>query len=166
MSTTALHSSSMPSGHRRLHRRDSPRQALRVWQRTGLARAGIATADRNDPLERLTSEQVTRLFMVCVETTGDPYFGLSVARYIHASNIHALGYARWQAARCGNSCLRLERHFAIVSKRRCCAERVQDRRSCISIGAPTSGETEDAFWPSCSASCAAIGQAAGTWPSA
>jgi hypothetical protein len=36
---------------------------------------------------------VTRLFMVCVETTGDPYFGLSVARYIHASNIHALGYA-------------------------------------------------------------------------
>lgn len=112
-----------------------------------LARAGIATADRNDPLERLTSAQVTRLFEVCVEATGDPYFGLSVARYIHASNIHALGYALMASRTLWEFCLRLERYFAIVSQSVVLrAERAQDgvilqfdRRTQLC------GETEDAF---------------------
>lgn len=111
------------------------------------ARAGIAAADRNDPLERLTSEEVTRLFAVCVEATGDPCFGLSVARYIHASNIHALGYALMASRTLWEFCLRLERYFAIVSQSVVMrAERTQDR-AILTFDRRTQlcGETEDAF---------------------
>lgn len=111
------------------------------------ALAGIAAAERNDPLERLTSEQVGRLFAVCVEATQDPYFGLSVARFIHASNIHALGYALMASRTLWEFCRRLERYFAIVSQSVVLrVERAEDRvilhferrtRLC--------GETEDAF---------------------
>lgn len=112
-----------------------------------LARAGIAAADRIDPLERLTSAQVSALFAVCVEATGDPYFGLSVARFIHASNIHALGYALMASRTLWEFCLRLERYFAIVSQSVVLrAERTQDR-VIIRFDRRTQlcGETEDAF---------------------
>jgi AraC-like DNA-binding protein len=148
MSTTVLHSSSMPSviaGYTGAIARAL--ESGGVASEPVFARAGIATADRNDPLERLTSEQVTRLFMVCVETTGDPYFGLSVARYIHASNIHALGYALMASRTLWEFCLRLERYFAIVSQAAVLrVERVQDR-VILHFNRRTNlcGETEDAF---------------------
>jgi len=111
------------------------------------AEAGIEPPGRNDPLERLTTEQVTRLFQLCVERTGNPYFGLSVARYIHASNIHALGYALMASRTLWEFCLRLERYFAIVSQGAVLrlernAEHVVlhfERRAAVC------GETEDAF---------------------
>lgn len=111
------------------------------------ARAGIAAADRNDPLERLSSAEVTKLFAVCVEATGDPYFGLSVARFIHASNIHALGYALMASRTLWEFALRLERYFAIVSQSVVLrAERTQDR-VILHFDRRTQlcGETEDAF---------------------
>lgn len=111
------------------------------------ARAGIATADRNDPLERLTSAEVTRLFAVCVEATGDPYFGLSVARFIHATNIHALGYALMASRTLWEFCLRFERYFAIVSQSVVLrAERAQDHMILhFDRRTDLCGETEDAF---------------------
>jgi len=108
---------------------------------------GRATTARNDPLECLTSEQVTRLFAVCDEETGDPYFGLSVARFIHASNIHALGYALMASRTLWEFCLRLERYFAIVSQSVVLrAERSEDR-AILHFDRRTRlcGETEDAF---------------------
>lgn len=112
-----------------------------------LSRAGIAPADRNDPLERLTSVQVSRLFAVCVEATDDPYFGLSVARFIHASNIHALGYALMASRTLWEFCLRLERYFAIVSQSVVLrAERTPDRVMLhFDRRTQLCGETEDAF---------------------
>ena len=111
------------------------------------AQAGIATAERNDPLERLTSAQVTQLFAACVEATGDPYFGLSVARHIHATNIHALGYALMASRSLWEFCLRLERYFAIVSQAVVLrAKRTEDRVIlCFDRRTQLCGETEDAF---------------------
>jgi AraC-like DNA-binding protein len=110
-------------------------------------RAGVAGAERNDPLERLTSEQVTRLFAICVEATGDPYFGLGVARHIHASNIHALGYALMASRTLWEFCLRLERYFAIVSQSVVLRVERADDRVILHFNRITSlcGETEDAF---------------------
>lgn len=111
------------------------------------ARAGVTEADRNDPLERLTSEQVSRLFAICVEVTRDPYFGLGVARQIHASNIHALGYALMASRTLWEFCLRLERYFAIVSQSVVLRVERKDERVILRFNRITNlcGETEDAF---------------------
>lgn len=111
------------------------------------ARAGIAAVDGNDPLERLSSEQVGRLFSVCVEATDDPYFGLSVARFIHASNIHALGYALMASRTLWEFCLRLERYFAIVSQGAVLSvARAEDQVTLrFDRRIQLCGETEDAF---------------------
>ena len=113
-----------------------------------LVSAGLGEAVGNDPLDRLSVSQVTRLFQACVAETGDPYFGLAVARFIHATNIHALGYALMASRNLWDFCLRLERYFAIVSQAAVMrAERSGDdvvlrfRRQ-----ADLCGETEDAFF--------------------
>lgn len=111
------------------------------------AQAGIVATKRNDPLDRLNSVQVASLFAACVEATGDPYFGLRVARYIHASNIHALGYALMASRTLWEFCQRLERYFAIVSQSVLLhAERTEDR-AILRFDRLTQlcGETEDAF---------------------
>ncbi|MDE2561059.1 MAG: AraC family transcriptional regulator [Sphingomonadales bacterium] len=110
-------------------------------------RAGVTNASRNDPLERLTSEQVTRLFAICVEATSDPYFGLGVSRHIHASNIHALGYALMASRTLWEFCLRLERYFAIVSQAAVLRIEREDDRVILRFNRITNlcGETEDAF---------------------
>ncbi len=111
------------------------------------AGAGLAPSERNDPLERLTSDQVTRLYARCVEATDDPYFGLRVARYIHASNIHALGYALMASRTLGEFCQRLERYFAIVSQSAVLRVERGDTSVRLRIRhlASLCGETEDAF---------------------
>ena len=58
-----------------------------VDARKVLRAAGLTEAVSNDPLQRMASSQVAALFRVCVEATGDPYFGLTVGRFIHASNV-------------------------------------------------------------------------------
>ena len=57
------------------------------------AAAGIAQTPSNDPLERLTTAQVAALFQECVKLTGNPAVGLTVARFMHPSTLHALGYS-------------------------------------------------------------------------
>lgn len=111
------------------------------------AAAGIEPPGRNDPLERLSTRQVTDLFRICVERTGDPYFGLSVARYIHASNIHALGYALMASRTLWEFCLRLERYFAIVSQAAVLRLERDEQRVLLHFDprTPLCGETEDAF---------------------
>lgn len=112
-----------------------------------LRAAGLTQAVSNDPLQRLTSAQVTALFRACVEATHDPYFGLTVGRFIHASNIHALGYALMSSRTLLDFGLRLERYFAIVSGG--AAMRVERSAQELALRfrhqTTLCGETEDAF---------------------
>lgn len=112
-----------------------------------LRAAGLAGNASNDPLERITVSQVTTLYQVCVALTDDPYFGLSVGRFIQATNVHALGYALMASRTLWDFCLRLERYFAIVSQS--LVMRVERRGAEVtvrlSIRTEPCGETEDAF---------------------
>lgn len=78
--------------------------------------AGVDAALSNDPLQRLPVSSVTRLYKAAVEVTGDPYFGLTVAKFIHASNLHALGYGLLASASLADFCLRLQRYMHLVSR--------------------------------------------------
>lgn len=118
-----------------------------VSARAALRAAGLNECAGNDPLQRLSADQVTALFKVCVELTGDPCFGLSVARHIHASNIHALGYALMASRTLWDFATRLERYFAIVSQSVVMrVERGGDQvRFRYARRTSLCGETEDAF---------------------
>jgi AraC-like DNA-binding protein len=119
-----------------------------VDARAALQAAGLAESAGNDPLERLSAGQVTALFKVCVEMTGDPYFGLSVARQIYASNIHALGYALMASRTLWDFTTRLERYFAIVSQAVVLTVERDDDEVRLHFSRRTSfcGETIDAFF--------------------
>ena len=78
--------------------------------------AGISADLSNDPLCRLEMSALNRLYRVSVEATGNPYFGLTVARHIHISNLHALGYALATSATLMDFCQRLERYIRLVSE--------------------------------------------------
>jgi len=81
-----------------------------------LRKAGIEHTLRNDPLDRLPHTTITRLFELSVEATGDPYFGLSVARSMQASNIHALGYSLSCSSTLLDFCQRLVRYYRLLSQ--------------------------------------------------
>jgi AraC-like DNA-binding protein len=78
--------------------------------------AGIRHTIRNDPTDRLSVSGTAVLFRHCVEATKDPYFGLTVAKFIRVSNIHALGYALLASKTLLDFSLRLERYFALVTQ--------------------------------------------------
>jgi AraC-like DNA-binding protein len=77
---------------------------------------GIPQAIRNDPTERLSVSATAALLRHCADVTRDPYFGLTVAKFIRVSNIPALGYALLASKTLLDFCLRLERYFALVTQ--------------------------------------------------
>jgi len=81
-----------------------------------LREAGIEHTLRNDPLDRLPHTTITKLFQLSVEATDDPYFGLSVARSMQASNIHALGYSLASSNTLMDFCQRLVRCYRLLSQ--------------------------------------------------
>jgi AraC-like DNA-binding protein len=109
--------------------------------------AGIPEAVSNDPLDRMTSSQVAALYKTCVAVTHDPYFGLTVAKFIHASNIHAVGYALLASKTLLDFCLRLERFFAVVSQSAALRVERGPEELALRFHHQTNlcGETEDAF---------------------
>lgn len=76
---------------------------------------GINEPIPNDPLHRLPENTITRLYKACVEVTHNPYFGLTVAKFLHASNLHALGYGLLASSTLLDFLHRLERHMAFLS---------------------------------------------------
>jgi len=78
--------------------------------------AGIRQSIRNDPTDRLSVSAAATLLKHCVKVAQDPYFGLTVAKFIRISNIHALGYALLASKTLLDFCLRLARHFALVTQ--------------------------------------------------
>ena len=109
--------------------------------------AGIETELTNDPLVRLTTSQLTRLFQSCVEVSNNPYFGLRVAHHIHISNLHALGYALTASSTLMDFCRRLERYFRLISQTANIKLSESDNKIHVHIEhlVPLCGETEDAF---------------------
>lgn len=108
--------------------------------------AGISETLSNDPLHRLPGAQIGQLYRACVQVTGDPYFGLTVAKFIHASNIHAMGYALLASKTLLDFCLRLERYFAVVSGSVMLRVERHDTEVALRFHhlAPVCGENEDA----------------------
>src|ERR1022692_4859457 len=77
-----------------------------------LKSVGISPAMTNDPMMRLSVATLTRLFRACADVTHSPYFGLTVAKFVYISNLHALGYALASSANLMDFCRRLERYFS------------------------------------------------------
>jgi AraC-like DNA-binding protein len=82
-----------------------------------------------------------------VEVTHNPYFGLTVARFMQPSTLHALGYALAASSTLMDFCRRLERYFRLVSQvanvsLSQAGDQVQLRFEHL---VEISGETEDAF---------------------
>jgi AraC-like DNA-binding protein len=86
--------------------------AQRVFQA-----AGVEDGGSTDPLQRLPHEAVNRIYRACVETTGDECFGLTVARFIHAPTMHALGYGLLGSTTLLDFSWRLQRYFRLLSQR-------------------------------------------------
>ena len=77
--------------------------------------AGISQAPSNDPLNRIPLTSVRQLSAAAVELTNDPYFGLYAANFLHAANLHALGYAMTASATLRELCQRMTRYFRLLS---------------------------------------------------
>jgi AraC-like DNA-binding protein len=77
--------------------------------------AGIPDVPSNDPLTRVSLTSVRRLLAAAVGLTGDPYFGLYAANFLHAANLHALGYAMLASGTLREMLERLTRHFRLLS---------------------------------------------------
>lgn len=110
--------------------------------------AGIPTELSTDPMSRLPTTSVTRLYHACVEVTNNPYFGLTVARFIQISTLHALGYALAASSTLMDFCRRLERYFRLVSQVAKVSVREADGKVYLRFEhlVDISGETEDAFF--------------------
>ncbi len=76
---------------------------------------GLNDAPSQDPLERFSTAQIAALFRESVKCTDDPAFGLSVAQYLHPSNVHALGYALLASSTLRDACERLVYYFRLAS---------------------------------------------------
>lgn len=79
------------------------------------AAAGLDHTPGQDPMERLTTSQVAALFRESVKRSGNPAFGLTIARFMHPSSVHALGYALLASATLRDACERLVSFFRIAS---------------------------------------------------
>ena len=77
--------------------------------------AGISQAPSNDPLIRIPLTSVRQLLAAAVELTNDPYFGLYAANFLHAANLHALGYAMTASATLRELCQCMTRYFRLLS---------------------------------------------------
>ena len=112
-----------------------------------LKSVGVSPAMTNDPMTRLPVTTLTRLFRACADVTHSPYFGLTVARFIQISNLHALGYALAASANLMDFCRRLERYFRLASQ--ACEIKVVESGDEVALHArllvDVCAETEDAF---------------------
>jgi AraC-like DNA-binding protein len=103
------------------------------------AAAGIDHVPSNDPLERLTTAQVAALFHECVKLTGNPAVGLTVARFMHPSTLHALGYSLLASSTLRDCCERLVNYFRLASEQGEMRISEDQDRFCISTHALATG---------------------------
>jgi len=80
-----------------------------------LSEAGFSQGDLRDPNGRVPAEATARLWRVAVAHTGNPAFGLEVARYVGQTTFHALGVAVLASATVRDGMNRLVRYNRLVS---------------------------------------------------
>ena len=79
------------------------------------AQAGIDITTARDPSTRYPADQMTRVYELSEEVTGDPSFGLSIAEYVHPTSLNALGYSLFASQDLESFCRRIVRYFGLVS---------------------------------------------------
>ena len=84
--------------------------------RTIFEKCGVPIQTTNDPMLRLTNDEISRLFQASVEATSDPAFGLLVGQSMHPGNLHALGYALMASTSLRDYAQRLSNYYKIVSQ--------------------------------------------------
>jgi AraC-like DNA-binding protein len=81
-----------------------------------LRAAGLDPATLHDVDARIPVERTARLWALAVETSGDPAFGLQVARHTTPATFHALGVSLPASATVAQALQRLVRYFAVVTE--------------------------------------------------
>lgn len=79
------------------------------------ARAGLDFAALDDPDARLPVRSPSRLWPLAIEATGDPCFGLEVARHTTPTTFHALGFSLAASASLREAFERVARYYRLVS---------------------------------------------------
>jgi AraC-like DNA-binding protein len=80
-----------------------------------LALAGLDPALLRDPHARYPVTNMSRLWEQASKATGDPAFGLEVARFWHPTTLHALGFAWMASDTLEQAFSRLERYFRLMT---------------------------------------------------
>jgi AraC-like DNA-binding protein len=79
------------------------------------ARAGLDFAALDDPDARYPVRATALLWRLAVETTGDPSFGLEVARHTSPTTFHALGFSLAASGSVREAFERVVRYYRLVS---------------------------------------------------
>ncbi|MDH3604832.1 MAG: AraC family transcriptional regulator [Candidatus Tectomicrobia bacterium] len=77
--------------------------------------AGIDIKTTRDPRNRIQADQMNKVYRLIDKTTGDPSFGLEIARHVHPTTFHALGYSLFASRTIESFCNRLVRYFRLVT---------------------------------------------------
>lgn len=80
-----------------------------------LKAAGVEQVPLNDPLTRVPLASLRGVLDAAVELTRDPYIGLYAARFLHATNLHALGFAMLASGSLRELLRRLTRYYRFLS---------------------------------------------------
>jgi AraC-like DNA-binding protein len=81
-----------------------------LFQRAGLDAGALA-----DPLARYPLAATTRLWRLAIDATGDPAFGIEVARHARPTNFNALGFSLAASGSLVEAFERIVRYFRLVS---------------------------------------------------
>jgi len=79
------------------------------------AEAGIDLLAARDPDMRFPAAKMTQVYDLAEKCSNDPAFGLSVARFIHPTSLHALGYSLFASRTMETFCRRIVRYFRLVT---------------------------------------------------
>ncbi len=79
------------------------------------AEAGIDLVAARDPNMRFPAAKMTHVYDLAEKVSGDPAFGLSIARFIHPTSLHALGYSLFASRTMETFCRRVVRYFRLVT---------------------------------------------------
>jgi AraC-like DNA-binding protein len=78
-------------------------------------RAGLDFSALDDPEARYPDEAIAELWRLSVEATGDPCFGVEVARHTSPTTFHALGFSLAASSTLREAFERIVRYYRLVS---------------------------------------------------
>ena len=79
--------------------------------------AGIGRVPGPDPMDRLTTAELAAVYRESVKRSGNPAFGLTVARFMHPGAVHALGYALLASSCYSGKIVLILCYYSILNKR-------------------------------------------------